>query len=446
MVYYLKYRPQILADLDNREVADLIAKYLTRGDIPHAFLFIGPKGTGKTSTARIVAKSINCEKSKEGQACGKCNNCLEIAKGGNLDVLEIDAASNRGIDEIRDLREKIKLAPTNLKYKVYIIDEVHMLTHEAFNALLKTIEEPPRHAVFILATTEAHKVPATIASRCVQINFHKATDSEIVNSLKRIVTGEKLDIDDKVLLAIAKASDGAFRDAAKILERASLSNNKITGEEVNKIIGFVETKQINDFLKGLKEKKTAELFEMIRELSREGKNMQQFFISILSQMEQLLVDSFKDGKDFSWKRDELILAIKLFSQSFTAAKGAIIPTLPFELAVVEYCESHSSNIDVVNEVIPQVIKTKTDVISPSVDPIASKWVELLEGLKPFNHSIVGVLRSCRPIALTDNELTIEAKYKFHAERLSDMKIRELIAKVVKNVLGFDVKVNIILKK
>lgn len=201
MVLYRKYRPQKLADLDSEKIRERLTRVLSASYFPHAFLFSGPKGTGKTSAARIVAKALNCEKNKkqrtknkeqktknkeqrtknsEVEPCNSCESCISITEGRNLDILEIDAASNRGIEEIRDLREKIKLAPVSAKYKVYIIDEVHMLTNEAFNALLKTLEEPPGHAVFILATTEPDKLLPTIISRCIRLNFHKAVKDEII--------------------------------------------------------------------------------------------------------------------------------------------------------------------------------------------------------------------------------------------------------------------------
>ncbi len=192
MVFYRKYRPQNINELDSQDVRERLVSVLSKDNV-HAMLFTGPKGLGKTSTARIVAKVLNCEsltekgrKAGKLEPCNKCDQCISISNGSNIDVLEIDGASNRGIDEIRDLREKIKLSSARANKKVYIIDEVHMLTTEAFNALLKTLEEPPSHVVFILCTTEPHKVPATIASRCFQISFKKATDEELTRALLRI--------------------------------------------------------------------------------------------------------------------------------------------------------------------------------------------------------------------------------------------------------------------
>src|SRR5258706_12597240 len=228
MVYYRKYRTQKISDLDSIKVRETLTAVLSSKEIPHAFLFTGPKGIGKTSTARIIAKVVNClhQDRHSGKSANVgsfepdnlCDQCISITNGSNIDVLEIDGASNRGIDEIRDLRDKVKLAPAAAQKKVYIIDEVHMLTTEAFNALLKTIEEPPPHVMFIFCTTEPQKVPATIVSRCFHVTFSRATEKEIVHSLQRIVKGEKLDIDEKVLLEIAKLSDGGFRDATKVLE------------------------------------------------------------------------------------------------------------------------------------------------------------------------------------------------------------------------------------
>lgn len=443
MVFYLKYRPKTLSELDNSEVAQLMERYLTRGSIPHAFLFTGPKGTGKTSTARILAKSINCVKPPQpGQACGKCDVCLSIAGGNNLDILEIDAASNRGIDEIRELREKIKLSPLQLKYKVYIIDEVHMLTTEAFNALLKTLEEPPQHAVFVLATTELHKVPATVVSRCIKLDFHRAKTDEIVHSLKRINKGEQLEISDEVLTLIAEGADGSFRDAAKLLEELVLTHKKITSDDVRRKTGRLGSERIKEFLGFLKEKNTKDLLLFIRRMSEEGVQPQQFFQELLKNLEDLLLAHF-ERKDKSWTKDELVLAISLFSQSFAELKTAIIATLPFELAVVEYCAGQSVMPSANDSLPPTVVAVDQD---ESVAPISAKWEKILETLKPFNHSIVGVLRSCRPLLLKDNELTLETAYQFHSERLGDIKVRALIAKTVKDVVGLDVSIKTTLKK
>ena len=232
MVYYGKYRPQTISDLDLFYVREKLSAILSSKEIPHAFLFTGSKGLGKTSSARILAKAINCTErvssnlqlasSKKQEArsqepisiepCNKCDVCVSITNGSNIDVLEIDAASNGGVEEMRTLRERVKFASSTLKKKVYIIDEVHMLSTGAFNALLKTLEEPPSHVVFVLATTELHKLPATVVSRTFQVQFEKPSQDELIHSLKRIVTGEKLKVNDEVLTEIYKVAEGSFRD------------------------------------------------------------------------------------------------------------------------------------------------------------------------------------------------------------------------------------------
>jgi len=212
MTFYLKYRPQRLNELDLAAVREALTEVLKAKSLPHAWLFSGPKGTGKTSAARILAKAINCQKRHPpaggAEPCQKCGSCIAVSSGRSLDIIEIDAASNRGIDDIRDLKEKIRLAPAQLKYKVYIIDEVHMLTAEAFNALLKTLEEPPEHAVFILATTEPAKLPETITSRCFLIPFNRASEAEIIRSLNRVIIGEHIKIAGGDLAAVAERVSG----------------------------------------------------------------------------------------------------------------------------------------------------------------------------------------------------------------------------------------------
>src|SRR3989344_1889080 len=272
-VFYRKYRPQKLADvIDQEHVKKTLLGQLESGRISHGYLFAGPKGTGKTSTARIFAKAVNCQSRQLtkrdqmsnvkgspreagqvffGEPCGKCQSCLATKDGSYLDLIEIDAASNRGIDEIRDLREKIKLSPLAGRFKVYIIDEAHMLTTEAFNALLKTLEEPPSHAIFILCTTDAGKLPATIVSRLARFNFRRAGKSDLEQVLVKIAKAEKINIDREATGQIAEAADGSFRDAVSILDQASAKGGRIGVLQIETLAaqaGFGKVKKFIDFI------------------------------------------------------------------------------------------------------------------------------------------------------------------------------------------------------
>ena len=251
LALYRKYRP---VDFNNvygqEEVVTVLKNAIVTGKISHAYLFCGPRGTGKTTIAKIVARLVNCDNLINGNPCGKCYNCLNYLNSN--DIVEIDAASNNGVDEIRELRDKVNLVPSNAKYKVYIIDEVHMLTMQAFNALLKTLEEPPSHVIFILATTEPHKIPLTISSRCQKFRFSKISDDKIVDRLKDICYCENISIDDDALYEIARLSDGGMRDAINILDKlVAYSNGNITIDDVYKVNGSVSYNDLYNLLNNI---------------------------------------------------------------------------------------------------------------------------------------------------------------------------------------------------
>src|SRR3989338_5868858 len=232
MAFYRTYRPQTIAQLDSEYIREILYSFFSTKKTPQSVLLTGPKGLGKTSAARIIAKVVNCtgrrKDAKTIDPCNKCSECVSISSGSYLDVLEIDGASNRGIDEIRDLREKVKLSPASAQKKVYIIDEVHMLTTEAFNALLKTLEEPPEHVLFILATTELGKIPQTILSRVQRLDFKLAKPGELLESLSKIIKEEKIEIEEAALKVLVRRADGSFRDGVKFLDQVSSLKEKIT--------------------------------------------------------------------------------------------------------------------------------------------------------------------------------------------------------------------------
>ena len=261
-VFYLKYRPQSLDDLLGQPVVKkIISSAFSENCLSHAYLFAGPRGTGKTSTARILAKMVNC--SEKNAPCNKCSTCVSITDGSNLDLIEIDAASNRGIEDIRSLREKIKLSPSSARKKVYIIDEVHMLTPEAFNALLKTLEEPPSHALFILATTDAQKLPQTILSRVQRLDFKLASAEELSQALQKIVVSEKIDIDEEALQVLVKKAEGSFRDGVKYLDQLSVFGKKITLELLQQSLKSANFEVTLDLIKYLSQKDTTSTLSLI---------------------------------------------------------------------------------------------------------------------------------------------------------------------------------------
>ena len=365
MAFYLKYRPQTVDELDLEIVREQIGKILSSSHFPHAFLFSGPKGLGKTSAARILVKAINCEQKPDTrkkkthtgsweEPCNKCEACKSITDGTALDLIEIDGASNRGIDDIRSLRETIKLTPFRLKYKVYVIDEAHMLTKEAFNALLKTLEEPSAHAIFVLATTEPEKIPETIISRCIHVKFKKASEKEMIRSLKRITKGEKLKVDDGVLEIIVQNTDGSFRDAVKLLEQLSFDTKNITFKQAENLINQSGEFDLSKWLLLILDKNTKESLLMLQEAIDEGVSLRWLVVKSLEKLRDYLF--YKQGvisdfgeKEEKWRQqvdkinieaESLISLMRLLDKAGVELKNAVVSGLPLQLAIME----HGSNI------------------------------------------------------------------------------------------------------
>ena len=289
LALYRKYRPKQLDEVvGQNEVKKILASSVKNGTITHAYLFSGPRGTGKTTMAKILAKMVNCINPIDGNACGECENCKNVLSSS--DVIEIDAASNNGVDEIRDLREKANLVPSRAKYKVYIIDEVHMLTTQAFNALLKTLEEPPKHVIFVLATTEYYKIPLTITSRCQKFQFNKITNNEIVDRLKEISKLENIDIDEAALFEIAKISDGGMRDSINFLDQLrSFSVKKITIEDVYDVCGNVSSEEITNLFVDIRNNNAEKLTMFFEKMDMNGKNYSKLNEDIISFLKDVVL-------------------------------------------------------------------------------------------------------------------------------------------------------------
>ncbi|MCS6789251.1 MAG: DNA polymerase III subunit gamma/tau [Patescibacteria group bacterium] len=362
LALYRKYRPKNFSEIIGQETTVLILKNAAiQNKIGHAYIFYGSRGTGKTTTARILAKVLNCKKRQEdskfselGEPCNECEICQAIDNNSFLDVVEIDAASNRGIDEIRNLKEGVQTSPSLGKYKIYIIDEVHMLTGAAFNALLKTLEEPPRHAIFILATTEYEKLPSTIISRAQRFLFKKVSALKILEKLKEIKEQENILIDDEALELIARSSEGSLRDAESILDQISSSAQKITLDLVEELIGKSSLKIIDQLTEMILKNDLASSLEYIRKLNDDGYNASQITKDLISYLRKIIVlhvnPKFTDNFQNDFTKEELkrlidlsklvnldkhTVFLKYLIRAYSEIRYSPFSFIPLEIALIE---------------------------------------------------------------------------------------------------------------
>lgn len=434
---YRKYRPQDFLQVGGQEhVMKTLENAVKASNFSHAYIFCGPRGIGKTSVARIMAKAVNCQNPKDGNPCNKCPSCMSINSQTALDIIEIDAASNRGIDEIRELREKVKFTPSELKYKVFIIDEVHMLTKEAFNALLKTLEEPPSHALFILATTEIHKIPATVISRCQRFDFKRICGEDLEKGLEKIVKAEKINIKKEALAIIAKASEGGFRDAISILDQISMNagNKEITEGEVTELLGIVDGSKIGELADMIEKGDKKEALELLSILLSRGGDIGQITKGLMS----LYREKVKENLENSDLTDKYVYVIEILSDSNKNFKHALHPQLSLEVAIIkiimrfkskEKIAESKNEIDVPKESSQQEEKTKINKASGDI-----KWDQVLFEIKSKNNSIHAFVKESEPV-FTDKEIKLVFPYKFHKERIEDRRNKKVVEEAIHKICG-----------
>lgn len=496
---YRKYRPQLFADLVGQDhIRATLQAALAQDRVAHAYLFAGPRGTGKTTVARLLAKAINCLKRAPingeqitgrqsndlaVEPCNECQMCLETTNGRSLDVIEIDAASNRGIDEMRELREKIKFAPTQARKKVFIIDEVHMLTKEAFNALLKTLEEPPAHAVFVLATTEIHKVPVTISSRCQTFTFKKANLDDLKNRLAAVAAAEQIPADAAAIEFLARLAGGSYRDALSLLDQvSSFYGETLTLEAVQTLLGLAGEDRLLGLLEAISSGDATAALAKLQLLEAEGIDPEQFAAQLVEAGRTLLHIRLQapvvsanvtaeqrqrwDAQADLWSDSQLIEFIRELVGARQLMKQAAMPLLPLEVAVIKTAQifrpdapvpakparppaagqptrSRPDQAEVVDEagetssetpVVEQVPTDKPLSVAPITDSTQA-WRSLLERLRAEHMSIHALLQQAEFGGIENNRMIVRVPFQFAADRLTDTKHRKVIEQAIEEVIG-----------
>lgn len=457
---YRKYRPK---DFDSVVGQDSIIKTLKNSIIhknfSHAYMFFGPRGTGKTSVSKIFARNINCLNPKNGIACEECDACKVSFSKDCVDIIEIDAASNNGVDEIRDLKNKISLVPSELRYKVYIIDEVHMLSIGAFNALLKTLEEPPEHAIFILATTDPQKVPETIVSRCQCFSFKRISDNAIVDRLRYVCNCENIDIDDNVLEKISILSDGGLRDSLGMLDKlVSYSDRKISIEDFNDINGVVSDEDISKFLDYILTGNIVEILNFIKYVNDGGKNLIQVVTQLIVFSRNMVVDYYISKKDIKYSVDLLQNFLNLINEKMFDIKKSGNTKIYIEMFLLKFVDDYilntnSTMIKISNDVNNHINKTNNGIIKPKIksdnnsNPIFDKTVGSNSDFneKKLDNSNVSLNNNDNNYTddkndddFASNDLVSECKIT-NIDEIMKVRVNNTLAKADKNLLRLEMK-------
>ncbi|KKU71755.1 MAG: polymerase III, subunit gamma and tau protein [Parcubacteria group bacterium GW2011_GWA2_47_26] len=486
LALYRKYRPQTFKEItDQNHVKIILEQEVLQGRVAHAYLFSGPRGVGKTSLARILAKAVNCFRRQRtedkgrigGEPCNACEACAEITAGRSLDVIEIDAASYTGVDTVREtIIETAKFAPSRLKSKIFIIDEVHMLSTSAWNALLKIMEEPPAHVIFILATTEVHKVPATILSRCQRFDFHRIRPQDLVERLKFIASQEKIRVATPVLQTVARLSEGCVRDAESILEQLlSLGEKEITEDVASVVLPRSSTPAVLDFMEVIWLGNVKRGLELISRYLEDGFDLGQFTGDLLELLRKVLIIKTGgveaiaptvDGPTLERLQkfadqastERVLFVIEMFVRARQGLKGAIIPQLPLELAVVEIggvgghdARSVSATLLPRAAVAERVGEVEDEGSTSAADAsendsshpdmpqaqapillaeLKSQWPEVLKGAQKENHSLPFILHTSEPVAVNGNIVQIGVHYPLYCNKINEPKTQALLDKIL----------------
>ncbi len=478
---YRQWRAKTFQEIVGQDhVIRTLQNALYAGRIAHAYLFAGPRGTGKTSTARILAKAVNClAEDPRARPDNLCPICLAINEGRLLDLIEIDAASNRGIDEIRDLRDKVHFAPAEARYKVYVIDEVHMLTNEAFNALLKTLEEPPPHVIFILATTDPQRVPATVLSRCQRFDFRRISHRDIVAHLTRILKSLGQEAEPAALDEIARAATGSLRDAISLLDQLLASGEgRITLQQVHDVLGLVPDEAVQQLVEHLSERRTAAGLILINRMAEEGADLRQFARQVVGYLRGLILLKMTEGEAIlnlpvetvtamrqqalRWSVPDLVRAVQSFNQAANDLRANFQAQLPLELAFLQATLSGETTVArpaeepprrVASTPAPQAKPPAAEASAPPPAPAPTatarqtpndvllkqaqeKWKVILSEVRNQSKPAEGYLRSSRgPVSAEGQVLVIGFRNRFAKECLEDPKQKEIVEAVLSRVLG-----------
>ena len=464
---YRKYRPKGWAEVIGQEhVLQTLKNSIVADRVGHAYLFSGPRGTGKTTLARLLAKAVNClAENRADRPCNECDTCIAVNENRFLDLIEIDAASNTSVDDVRALRDKINFSPSQGKYKIYIIDEVHMLSTAAFNALLKTLEEPPSHAIFVLATTEIHKIPATVLSRCQRHEFRRVPVDEIVSQLKMIVSAEKFQADDDALIMIARQAAGGMRDAISLLDQLSSTGTKITLALAQSVLGTATNQTVLDVIGSIRDREPATGLETIHRALDSGADPRSLARQIVEYLRGLMliqmgnasqVEATADVKkqmqahSASFSTSDVLRMMKVFNTAATDLRGGWQPSLSLELALAEVIEGPETTVpqaaartkpksesvprtEAVKKSAPEATKPENAVVAAG--DVIKVWKQISQSLSKSQANLSALLNSVKMIDVQGHTLVLGFASNVLVEKMDKPEHSDILRKALTDMLG-----------